>query len=72
VIALPTRRPADLSAPAPTPSVQPSAAPVEPAKAETARTAPRRKGQLCAEILERGQLGELSIDDKEYLQRECR
>lgn len=71
VIALPTRRPADLSAP--TPVVQPAAAtPVEPAKSETSRQAPRRKGQLCAEVLERAQLGELSIDDKEYLQRECR
>ena len=71
VIALPTRRPADLAAPA-TPVVQPAAAAAEPAKAESVRAAPRRKGQHCAEILERAQLGELSIDDKEYLQRECR
>lgn len=73
VIALPTRRPADLAAPAPTPLVQPAAAtPVEPARTDASRPAPRRKGQLCAEVLERAQLGELTIDDKEYLQRECR
>lgn len=73
-ITLPTRRPADLSPPAPPPALPPAIttpAP-EPAKADGQRAISRRKGQHCAEILERAQLGELSADDRDYLQRACR